>query len=73
MRRAEATDVANAVLDGVDAIMLGAETLRGAHPINTVKTIRAICLSAEEVFDHAAHFEALSDSAMGGVRALFSS
>ena len=61
--------MANAVLDGVDAIMLGAETLRGAHPINTVKTIRAICQSAEEVFDHAAHFDHLSDNLMGGVRA----
>ncbi len=57
--RAEATDVANAVLDGVDCIMLGAETLRGKHPVATVETILHICKQAEKVFDHNYHFETL--------------
>ena len=57
--RAEATDVANAVLDGVDCIMLGAETLRGKHPVLTVETILHICKQAEKVFDHNYHFETL--------------
>lgn len=59
MFRAEATDVANAVLDGVDCIMLGAETLRGKHPVATVETILHICKQAEKVFDHNYHFETL--------------
>ncbi|PHU00136.1 hypothetical protein BC332_29923 [Capsicum chinense] len=37
--RAEATDVANAVLDGSDAILLGAETLRGLYPVETISTV----------------------------------
>ena len=41
--RAEATDVANAVLDGVDGILLGAETLRGKYPVDTVRTVASIC------------------------------
>ena len=41
--RAEATDVANAVLDGVDGILLGAETLRGKYPVETIKTVSSIC------------------------------
>ena len=41
--RAEATDVANAVLDGVDGILLGAETLRGKYPVETIKTVQSIC------------------------------
>lgn len=58
--RAEATDVANAVLDGTDGLMLGAETLRGKYPAITVKTVLAICRQAEEVFDYSGHFEWLA-------------
>lgn len=47
--RAEATDVANAVLDGVDGILLGQETLRGEYPIESVQTIVSICRQAEKV------------------------
>lgn len=57
--RAEATDVANAVLDGVDALMLGAETLRGSYPAETVATVRSIARQAELAFDHASHFDTL--------------
>ena len=57
--RAEATDVANAVLDGVDGLMLGAETLRGASPAATVSTVQSIAHQAELAFDHGAHFESL--------------
>ncbi|RYR19971.1 hypothetical protein Ahy_B03g064980 [Arachis hypogaea] len=41
--RAEATDVANAVLDGSDATLLGVETLRGLYPIETISTFGRIC------------------------------
>ena len=51
--------MANAVLDGVDCIMLGAETLRGKHPVVTVETVLHICKQAEKVFDHTYHFETL--------------
>ena len=54
--RAEATDVANAVLDGVDGILLGAETLRGLYPRATVETTLHICKQAELIFDHREHF-----------------
>lgn len=58
--RAEATDVANAVLDGADGVLLGAETLRGKYPAITVKTVLAICRQAEQVFDYSGHFECLT-------------
>ena len=51
--------MANAVLDGVDGILLGAETLRGRHPVATVDTILHICKQAEKVFDHHHHFDRL--------------
>ncbi|PNW82489.1 hypothetical protein CHLRE_06g280950v5 [Chlamydomonas reinhardtii] len=62
--RAEATDVANAVLDGVDGILLGAETLRGRYPVSTVTTICNISRAAEKVFDHHYHYEHLMEVAI---------
>ncbi|TYI07594.1 hypothetical protein ES332_A10G238800v1 [Gossypium tomentosum] len=55
--RAEATDVANAVLDGSDAILLGAETLRGLYPVETVSTVGKICAEAEKVFNQDLYFK----------------
>ncbi len=54
-------DVANAVLDGVDGILLGAETLRGKYPVETVNTIASISRAAEKVFDHHYHYEHLME------------
>jgi len=56
---AECSDVANAILDGSDCLMLSGETAKGLYPVESIQTMSRIMSEAERVIDYDGHFQSI--------------
>lgn len=63
--RAEATDVANLVLNGADGVILGQETFRGLYPVECATTVMSICGQAEMHVNSHHHYQKVMEQAGG--------
>jgi pyruvate kinase len=68
--RAECTDVANAVLDGTDCVMLSGETANGEYPVEAVQMMGKICVQAEGAIQHDELYQALRNSVLENTGAM---